>query len=137
MFPDIDPGTLATIASIISAFGTSMLVFRIQRELEMRQKGEQNWIAWADWLLVSAVFVSLLLVIVPLLTIRQTRLPAAGAVAAAIMVAGYVPAILAHYRLVFGRKRTGQRVNPEPWERFFVAVGLIIALFAFVLRLAL
>ena len=51
------------------------------------------------------------------------------------MVAGYVFAILGHYRIVFGHKRIGPRFNPEPWELFFVILALVIALAAFVLRL--
>jgi hypothetical protein len=39
-----DPGTLSTIASIISAFGAAMLFFRIQRELQMRKSGERVWL---------------------------------------------------------------------------------------------
>jgi hypothetical protein len=61
-----DASSLATTASIIAAFGIAMLFFRIQRELGMAERGEINWIPWADWLLVGATAVSLLLVILPL-----------------------------------------------------------------------
>jgi len=71
MFPEIDRGTLATIASIISAFGVPMLYFRIERELRMRKKEEIVWLPAADWLLVGATLVSLLLVIVPLVTFAK------------------------------------------------------------------
>jgi hypothetical protein len=137
MFPEIDRGTLATIASIISAFGVPMLYFRILRELQMRDEGEPVWLPVADWLLVGATLVSLLLVIVPLVTLPDVRLPAAASGAAAIMVAGYVLAILGHYRIFFGQKRTGPRDNPEPSELFFVTVALIAALSVFALRLSL
>jgi hypothetical protein len=137
MFPDVDRGTLATIASIISAFGVPMLYFRIQRELEMRKNQERVWLPAADWLLVGATLVSLLLVILPLLTLRDVRLPVAASGAAAIMVAGYVPAILGHYRIFFGQNRTGPRDNPEPWELLFVVLALATALCVFLFRLAL
>ena len=137
MFPEVDRGTLATIASIISAFGVAMLYFRIQRELEMRKNEETIWLPAADWLLVAATLVSLLLVIVPLLTLPEVKLPAAASGAAAIMVAGYVPAILGHYRIVFGQKRNGPRDNPEPSELLFVVVALVAAFCLFVIRLAL
>ena len=56
----VDTGTLATVASIISAFGAAMLFFRIQRELDMKKQGERIWLPVADWLLVAATVVSLL-----------------------------------------------------------------------------
>jgi|SRR6185295_9829364 len=136
MFPEVDRGTLATVAAIIAAFGVPMLYFRIQRELEMRKNEETIWLPAADWLLVGATLVSLLLVIVPLVTLREVRLPAAASGAAAIMVAGYIPAILGHYRIVFGQTRSGPRNNPEPTELFFVVIALVTALCLFVLRLA-
>jgi hypothetical protein len=40
----VDAATLATIASVISAFGAAMLFFRIQRELSMKEQGEQIWL---------------------------------------------------------------------------------------------
>jgi hypothetical protein len=137
MFPEVDRGTLATIASVISSFGIAMLFFRILRQLEMGKKGEAIWLPVADWLLVLAIILSLLVVIVPLLILSQTALPAAASGAAAIMVAGYVFAILGHYRIFFGGKRTGLRDNPEPWELFFVVVALIAALCFFLYRLVL
>lgn len=61
-----DASSLATIASIISAFGGAMLFFRIQRELAMQGAGEPIWIPWADRLLIAATLISLLLVVVPM-----------------------------------------------------------------------
>ena len=131
----IDQGTLATIASIIAAFGAAMLFFRIQRELHMRAKGETVWLAIADWLLVVATLVCLLFVIVPIVLSFGLRLPSAAAAAAAIMVAGYVPAILGHYRIVFGRRRHGPRANPEPSERWFVLFTFVAAVAVFLVLL--
>jgi len=100
-----DVGTLATVASIIAGFGGTMLVFRIQRELQMLKQGETIWIAYAERLLISATLISLLLVIVPIVSFSSlsgifVRLPAAGSSAAAILLAGYILAIQAHYRLI-------------------------------------
>lgn len=109
-----DSGTLSTVASITSGFGVAMLFFRIQRELQMGKEGEPVWIPMADWLLVCATLVSLLLVILPLVALSAPeglllRLPSAACSASSILVAGYILSILAHYRLLFGRKRTGPR----------------------------
>lgn len=123
---------LITIASIIAGFGIAMLFFRIQRELQMQNQGERNWIPWADRLLVGATLLSLVFVILPVTLIRSRNspwaiLPKAGASAASTLVAGYVFAILAHYRLFFGNKRNGPRSNPEPAEKLWVCVSILFA----------
>jgi uncharacterized membrane protein YhaH (DUF805 family) len=127
-----DVGALATVASLIAAFGGALLVFRIQREIQMHDQMEIQWIPWADRLLVGATLTALLLVLLPLtaLTNRPGRLadlPSAACAAAVLMVAGYIFAILAHYRLLFGRRRSGPRLNPEPAERWIVLATLLLA----------
>ena len=44
----------------------------------------------------------------------------------------HVLAILAHYRLLFGRERRGERTNPEPTERWIVISTAVICLGLFV-----
>ena len=126
-----DAATLATIASIISGFGVTALVFRIQRELEMARRGEQTWITWADRLLIGAVLISLLLVVLPLASFpgspRILKLAASMCSASTVLVGGYIPSILAHYRLAFGRNRVGLRDNPEPAERVWVYVTILLS----------
>jgi hypothetical protein len=132
----IEDGILADIASIIAGFGSAMLFFRIERELRMGERNEVTWIPWADRLLVSATLISLLLVIFPLVTLSSRpgileNLPAAGCSAVSIMVAGYIFGILAHYRLIFGKNRSGPRDNPEPAERRLVLLAAALAAVAF------
>ncbi len=127
-----DAATLGTVASIISGFGVAMLFFRLQRELQMSDKREVNWIPWADRLLIAATLVSLLAVILPLVAFKAVpivtdRLPSASCAAAVIMVSGYIVGILAHYRLWFGTKRSGERSNPEPSERVVVFITIALA----------
>lgn len=138
---NVDAGTLANIASVISAFGAAMLFFRLQRENDMRQKGEPVWLPRADWLLVAATTLCLLLVIVPLTAFSGLRLPAAAAGSSAILVAGYVFAIMAHYRIFFVREglfwgslREGPRHNPEPSERILVWITTSLAVLFFLWR---
>ncbi len=128
--------TLGLIATLIAGFGAAMLCFRIQYELQVHERLETRWIPWADRLLVGATLVALLLVVLPLVAMTNrpgvfTELPAAACSAATVMLAGFVLAILAHYRLFFGRKRTGERANPEPAERVVVIVTLLLAVGAF------
>jgi hypothetical protein len=59
------------------------------------ERGERVWLPLADWLLVAATLPSLLCVIVPLVIFSGDRFPAAASGAAAILVAGYVLAVLA------------------------------------------
>lgn len=131
-----DSGTLASVASVIAAFGAAMLFFRVQREISMRDHGERNWIPWADWLLVVATVISLLLVILPLVALDPTNrvfkaVPAAACGATAILVAGYPFAILAHYRFILAADRRGARSNPEPPERWLVGATAVLALAVF------
>jgi hypothetical protein len=139
---DMDAGSLATVGSIISAFGAAMLFFRIHRELHMVERGEVVWLPVSDWLLVVATTASLLLVILPLLLSNDTRIPTAVASAAVVLVAGYNFSILAHYRILFGRlyfvlgkKRTGPRTNPEPGELLFASVTVVVAALILIERL--
>ncbi len=128
-----DSETLATIASVIGGFAVSMLVFRISRELKMKEKGEPNWIPCADWLMIGAALLSLVCVILPLVAVPHTSafhnlIPPAACAAAAVLVAGYVFAILAHYRLILRGKRRGLRDNPERPEGIIVCVTVLVAI---------
>ena len=137
-----DSGTLSTVASIIAGFGVAMLFFRIQRELVMREKNEQIWIPYSDWLLIIATLISLILVILPLILSSfvpsfLSGLPSAACAAATIMVAGYIMGILAHYRLILSGKRLGPRDNPEPSEKIIVRLAASFAAVSFLVVLIL
>lgn len=130
-----DAATLATIGSVIAAFGAAMLFFRIQRELHMDVQGERIWIPWSDRLLIVATLACLLLVLVPITLSVGLLLPTVATAASSVMVAGYILAILAHYRIILGRRfilwgdrRTGPRSNPEPGELLVIAVTVLVAL---------
>jgi hypothetical protein len=134
-------GDMVTVASIVAGFGVAMLFFRIQRELHMQKEHEGIWIPWADRLLIGATLISLLLVIIPSVVLPQASplkvmLPAAASSASVVMVAGYIPAILAHYRLILGQGRTGPRVNPEPGEKRVVWTTVALAIIAFLAAIA-
>jgi len=129
--------TLATVASIIAGFGAAMMAFRIEREAAGQEAGQSSWIPWADALLISAILGSLLLVILPILILREPKgflaaLPRAACASSCVLVSGYILSILAHYRLLFGRQRRGERENPEPAERQLVigTAALSAAVFA-------
>jgi hypothetical protein len=132
-----DPATLATVASIIAGFGAAMLAFRLEREVKAGDKGESMWIAWADWLLIAGTLLSLSLGLLPIISgvvpePEQTALASAATSAAVILTFGYVPAILAHYRLLWGHHRRGHRTNPEPAERWLTVAFAALAVIAFV-----
>lgn len=127
-----DPALLATVAGVIGGFGSAMLLFRLQRELHMQARGERIWIPWADRSLGVATLIALLAVLLPLVAGLppepwRTRLASAFCTSAVLLLAGYVPTVLAHYRLLFGSLRSGPRTNPEPGERgltwFFAALA--------------
>src|ERR1017187_7835127 len=126
-------------AAIVLGFGVTVIMFRIQRELQMQKENEPTWIAYSDYLILASIFTSLFLVLLPVLLVPQFKyiitVARAGCVAAIILEAGYIPSILAHYRIGFGKDRHGARTNPEPTERRFVWLFAIFAAgcFSFVL----
>lgn len=112
----IDPSALMTVASIVAGFGVAVIMFRLQRELNISDKNWERkskdsgaeliptWIPLADMLVVVAVLVALLLVVVPLLITQSEDVlttSAAWCAVAMVLLAGYVPAIVAHYRFIF------------------------------------
>src|SRR5438128_130336 len=137
-----DANTLATVASIIAGFGAAMLAFRLEREVKAGDEGDLMWVAWADWLVIAATLLCLSLGLFPIVSglvhePLQTALASAATSAAIVLTIGYVPAILAHYRLIFRGKRKGSRRNPEPPERWFVLAFTISGVGVFFVLLVL
>ena len=139
------PQPYLTVASILSGFSISVFMFRIQRELRVRDDHPDwpNWLALADYLILEAILLSLLLVVLPLMAIAEpSRLAysvAAGSCAAAsILVAAYPFAILDHYRIEIGTWRTREGERPqerhkgEPIERAIVLGATILASIALI-----
>lgn len=161
----VDDGTLAAIGATIVGFGIVAFVFRVQRELDMRERGnaEQerrvvpqaaeeraaetdqrpSWIPWADRLLIGTVTAAILLVLFPIAlagsisSLWGERLPAAACSGSAIALAGYIPAILSHYRfgftypwIWFGKVNPMGRENPEPAERAIVIASAVLGVAA-------
>jgi hypothetical protein len=126
-------------------FGIVAFVFRIQRELQMAEAGQPRWIPWADRLLIGAVTLTLLLVLFPIALAGSVssfwggRLPAAACSASTIALAGYIPALLAHYRfgprpvrrwIWFGAPLDHFRFAGEPGEKLIVVVSAILGVVA-------
>jgi hypothetical protein len=139
------PQPYLTVASILSGFCISVFMFRLQRELGVRDRHPDwpNWLAWADYLVISAMTLSVILVIVPLVAMpepgRIVYSVAAGSCAAAsILLLAYPFAILDHYRIEIGAWRTRQGESPyerhkgEPLERIIVVSAGIIATLTFI-----
>ena len=85
---------------------------RLQRELKMRRRKQPSWIAYSDWLILFSILVCIIFVFIPLFLLPKQlaiTFAHAGCFAAIILLAGFVPSILAHYRLGFGGSRTGPR----------------------------
>jgi hypothetical protein len=69
-----------------------------------------------------------LMVLVPVGMGIEGPASAGASVASSICIAGYLPAVLAHYRIGFGKGRHGPRDNPEPMECVSVVLTLLLAL---------
>ena len=135
---------LVTAASIIAGFGSAVIAFRLERELNIEAKNEErpkhrkerHWIPVSDWLVVIASVGALCFVVAPLVATpspsdNTVRLASAVCSAAAIMLAGYIPSILAHYHFIYGL--TKERTNPTFWEGAFVLLTLVAALMTFII----
>jgi hypothetical protein len=131
--------TLVTAASIIAGFGAALIAFRLERELNIEEKDrelpqqqrEGHWFPASDWLLVVSNVGALCLVVAPLVATaspsqRLIRFTSAVCTAAAIMMAGYIPSILAHYHFFYGLT-TKERKNPTLWEGVVIAVTIVSA----------
>jgi hypothetical protein len=127
---------LISVAAIVLAFGLTVIIFRVQRELSVREKypGSPTWIACSDWLILVSVVLVLLFAMIPLLAVAPAiwRVQAAACVAAVILEVGYIPAILAHYRIGIGANRKGPRDRGEPAEVGIVLATLVLAAIGFV-----
>jgi NADH:ubiquinone oxidoreductase subunit K len=129
---EIGSSDLLTAAAVIVGFGITVIMFRVQREIQEQEKGEPNWLAWSDYLILGSILLTIGLAILPLLMLPWvsafTRsLAASACVAAFILQAGYVFGILAHYRIEIGRERKGPREKGEPAERLIVKLSAVFA----------
>jgi hypothetical protein len=121
------------VASILAGFGITVLMFRIQRELYVRERypGWPNWLAWADYLIFGAILLSLALVVLPLSILGDSKpvlaVAAGSSGAAAVLIAAYPFAILDHYRIEIGAQRAGGRQKGEPIEKVIVICAIAAA----------
>jgi uncharacterized membrane protein len=136
----VEPGDLIAAATLIVGFGVTVIMFRVQRELWVQEHhpGSPTWLAWSDYLILASVGLALFLVLVPLLFLRVITplvqaVAAAACVAAVFLQAGYIPSILAHYRIEIGRGRKGDRLKGEPAERLLAVASAALAIGAFIL----
>lgn len=147
----VDEATIATIGAVIVGFGITALVFRVQREIQQADAGKTAWIPWADRLLIGVVTVTLLLVLFPIALGGGSsrlwaagRLPAAACSGSTVALTGYIPALLAHYRLAlkpgsrrkwiwFGGELSKSRHAGEPAERVIVGASVALSVIAVVI----
>jgi hypothetical protein len=137
------PGELVAVAAIVVGFGLTVIMFRIQRELWVQEKHPDwpNWLAWSDYLIILSLLLGVIVSVILLLpdpTPRVKAFASAACVAAFILQVGYIPAILAHYRIEMGRKRAEEgkpRERGEPIERRVVRVSVFLATVVFIFML--
>lgn len=137
----IDDATLAAIGAGIMGFGIVAFVFRVQRELDGRERNRTrlamrkaravppgdaergkdesaNWLPWADGLLIGGVTAAILLILFPIAlagsvsSLWGEQLPAAACSGSAIALAGYIPALVAHYTYDFRDSPMWLRKSP-------------------------
>jgi hypothetical protein len=142
--PAISPSDLIAVAAMIFGFGIVVIMFRVQRELWAQETHPKwpLWTSWADWLILWSVPLGCL-AILSLLSFPWMRpimaVAAALCASAVVLQTGYIPAVMAHYRIFFGKRRRADNVPREagePSERVLVILTAVVALlvFAFVFR---
>ena len=140
MASELIPQPYLTVAGLISGFGVTVFMFRIQRELQVRSSHPDwpNWLAWADYLVLGAIVTAIVCVVQPLmlfqdLGVRVYAFARGGCAAASILMLAYPFAILDHYRIEIGAWRTAHGESPterhkgEPIERIIVVAGFLAA----------
>jgi hypothetical protein len=135
---------LIAVSAIVVGFGVTAIMFRVQRELYVLEVLDVGvcWLAWADYLILGSIGLAVFGATVPLLLAPAPpqlliALAASSSVAAVVLQAGYVPSILAHYRIELGAKRKGPREKGEPVERRFVIGSAVCAAALFAVTLLL
>jgi hypothetical protein len=117
----------------------------VDEEELLKKAATYRSVPWADRLLVCTVTVALLLVLLPIALVGSMssfwggRLPAAGCSASTVALAGYIPALLAHYQfgprpvrrwIWFGDPSGPRRYAVEPAEKAIVIVSAILGMVA-------
>jgi hypothetical protein len=128
----MESSDVLTVSALIAGFSASTLVFRIQRELSIAESSprQPTWLPLADWLTILATLVSIVGGVIPLLLDSSPsdlalRIARAACLASAVLLAGYIPSILAHYE--FFRRRTESRPFAPALERLFAGIAIAIA----------
>jgi hypothetical protein len=131
------PGDIIAASAIIVGFGLTVIMFRIQRELLVRENPDKYpgwpiWLAWSDYLILFSALLGFGAVVL-VLAFSLLAIASAFCAAAVILQFAYFPAILAHYRIEIGKNRTGKREKGEPWEKWIVRLAAVIALIVAIL----
>ena len=141
MTDKIQIGDLLTVASILSGFGVTALMFRVQREVAIREANvDPMWMAWSDYLALGSILLSVGCVVLPVLIwdARAITFAKASCAAASVAMAGFPLAILSHYRLLFGGEREADELpfeRGEPAERVLVLCAAILGVLLFAIIL--
>ena len=120
-------------------------MFRVQRELSIRDRHPKwpNWLAWADYLVLSAIVLSLSLVVLPLVALPEPSrfvfsVAGASCAASSLLLLAYPFAILDHYHIEIGAWRTREGEKPEarhkgePIERVIVVSAVLVTALVFI-----
>jgi hypothetical protein len=133
---DVD-SNVVTIAGVVLGIAVAILLFRLARELYMDEREETVWVAYAERVVVAAALLSTTVLVLAVFGVTSrpaaVLIPRAATLAGVVLLMGYVPAILAHYRFIGSAERSSTRDNPEPLERtivhaVFAAAGLVAML---------
>ncbi len=71
---EIGSSDLLTAAAVIVGFGITVIMFRVQREIQVQENNKEkpekerdpNWLAWSDYLILGSILLTIGLAIFPL-----------------------------------------------------------------------
>jgi len=119
----------------VVALALAVFVWRLRGLLGPKKRVR---FAASDFLLFAGAIVSVVFVIVPVVMKEYSHLDRTARSSlffSVVLALGWLPAILAHHRIVFGKSRTGERQNPEPLEVVWILVSLAAATVVCLVRL--
>jgi hypothetical protein len=80
-------GDFIAVGAILVGFGLTVIMFRLQRELDVQEQHPQwrTWLAWSDYLILASMLLAVFFVVLPVLAFPAvTRMREALASAACI-----------------------------------------------------
>jgi hypothetical protein len=135
---EISPDTVRSAAGVIVGFQVAAFTLRINREIEVGDRGERTWLPLADYVNLVSMTVALVgFFIAPIVGFYGEPTAAKALGLSLVLLACYPYALVGHYELFTGEDREDRTRDYCPrQEKIAITVTLLLAL-AYLLLLTL